>query len=98
MGYQLLFDNKKFVKPMDKDLKEITYFISFCIEQYMSEKEVNEDDVISIFSKYEVFDYLKDYFDILHTQSKQWIVADIEEYINNKKQIYDSLSWRYRNC
>ncbi len=47
---------------MDKNLKDITYFISFCIEQYMNEKGINEDEVISIFSEYGVFDYLKDYF------------------------------------
>lgn len=39
---------------MDKNLKDITYFISFCIEQYMNEKGINEDEVISIFSEYGV--------------------------------------------
>ena len=71
---------------MEKKLKDIAYFISFCIEQYMNEKGMNEDEVITLFSKYNVFDYLKDYFEVLHTQSKQWIVADIEEFINRRKQ------------
>ena len=26
---------------MDENLKDITYFISFCIEQYMNEKGIN---------------------------------------------------------
>jgi hypothetical protein len=30
---------------------------------------------------------LKDYFDVLHTQSRQWLVADIEEFINDRKKI-----------
>ncbi|MBQ8728431.1 MAG: DUF3791 domain-containing protein, partial [Oscillospiraceae bacterium] len=47
---------------------------------------INEDEVISIFSEYGVFDYLKDYFDVLHTQSRQWLVADIEEFINDRKK------------
>ena len=51
----------------------------------MNEKSVNEDEVITLFSKYAVFDYLKDYFDVLHTQSKQWLVADIDEFINQRK-------------
>jgi hypothetical protein len=72
---------------MDKNLKDITYFISFCIEQYMNAKGINEDEVIATFSEYGVFDYLKDYFEVLHTQSRQWIVADIEEFINNRKKI-----------
>lgn len=71
---------------MDKKLKDITYFISFCIEQYMNESDMSEEEVIALFSKYSVFDYLKDYFEVLHTQSRQWIVADIVEFINSRKQ------------
>lgn len=72
---------------MDKNLKDITYFISFCIEQYMNAKGIDEDEVIATFSEYGVFDYLYDYFEVLHTQSRQWIVADIEEFINDRKKI-----------
>ena len=52
----------------------------------MNEKGMNEDKVIALFSKYDVFDYLKDYFDVLHTQSRQWLVADIEDFINRSNQ------------
>ena len=75
------------VECMDKNLKDITYFISFCIEQYMNEKGFDEDKVVAIFSEYEVFDYLKDNFDVLHTQSRQWLIADIEEFISKKKNL-----------
>ena len=34
---------------MDETLKDITYFISFCIEQYMKETGINEDAAILIF-------------------------------------------------
>jgi hypothetical protein len=71
---------------MDKNLKDTTYFISFCIEQYMNAKGINEDEVIATFSEYGVFDYLYDYFEVLHTQSRQWIIADIEEFINDRKK------------
>ena len=71
---------------MDKNLKDTTYFISFCIEQYMNAKGINEDEAMATFSEYGVFDYLKDYFEVLHTQSRQWIVADLEEFINNRKK------------
>ena len=72
---------------MDKNLKDITYFISFCIEQYMNAKGINEDEAMATFTEYGVFDYLKDNFEVLHTQSRQWIVADIEEFINDRKKI-----------
>ena len=72
---------------MDKNLKDITYFISFCIEQYMNAKGIDEEEVIATFSEYGVFDYLYDYFEVLHTQSRQWIVSDIEDFINDRKKI-----------
>lgn len=70
---------------MNKNMKDITYFISFCIEQYMNEKDLNEDEVILLFSEYDVLNYLKDYFDVLHTQSSQWLVSDIDDFINRRK-------------
>ena len=70
---------------MDKNQKDITYFISFCIEQYMNAKGIDEEEVIATFSEYGVFDYLYDYFEVLHTQSRQWLVSDIEDFINDRK-------------
>ena len=72
---------------MDKNLKDVTYFISFCIEQYMNAKGIDEEEVIATFSEYGVFDYLYDYFEVLHTQSRQWLVSDIEDFINDRKKI-----------
>ena len=42
-------------------------------------------EVIETFAKYDVFDYLNTHFEILHTQSRQWILEDIDEYINLRK-------------
>jgi hypothetical protein len=67
---------------MDKNLRDIAYFISFCIEQYMNEKNINEDEVVSIFSENNIFDYLNEHYEVLHTQSRQWLIAEIDEIIN----------------
>ncbi len=67
---------------MDKNLRDIAYFISFCIEQYMNEKDVNGDEVISIFSEHNILDYLNEHYEVLHTQSRQWLIAEIDEIIN----------------
>ena len=42
---------------MDKRIRDIAYFISFCIEQYMNEKGIGEDEVMNTFSEYHVLDY-----------------------------------------
>lgn len=67
---------------MNKNLRDIAYFISFCIEQYKNEKNINEDEVISIFSENNILDYLNEHYEVLHTQSRQWLIAEIDEIIN----------------
>ena len=42
---------------MDKRIRDIAYFISFCIERYMNEKGIGEDEVMNTFSEYHVLDY-----------------------------------------
>ena len=52
----------------------------------MNEKKLDQETVIAIFSEYGVLNYLKDYFDVLHTQNKQWLIDDIEEFIYKPKK------------
>ena len=70
---------------MDKKKQDIGYFLSFCIEQYKNSKDMDGAEVIDTFEKYDVIDYLNTHFGILHTQSRQWILEDIDEYINLRK-------------
>ena len=70
---------------MNKKNQDISYFLSFCIEQYMNEKKLVQDEVMDLFSEYGVLDYLMEHFEILHTQSRQWIIEDIDEFIKERK-------------
>ena len=70
---------------MDKKKQDIAYFLSFCIEQYKNKKEMNGAEVLETFARYGVLDYLNNHFEILHTQSRQWILEDIDEFINARK-------------
>ena len=36
--------------------------------------------------KYGVLEYLEEFYEPLHTQSAQWIMEDIDEFIENRKQ------------
>ena len=40
---------------------------------------------IALLSGCGVLDYLAGHFEILHTQSSQWIVEDIEDFIKERK-------------
>ena len=70
---------------MNKKKQDIAYFLSFCIEQYIMAKGIDGAEVIKTFAKFDVFDYLNNHFEILHTQSRQWILEDIDEYIEVRK-------------
>lgn len=70
---------------MQNNEQNISYFLSFCIEQYKNAKGLDGAKVINTFAKYGVLDYLKEHFEILHTQSYQWILEDIDEFISNRK-------------
>ena len=70
---------------MDKRNQDIAYFISFCIEQYKVEKGMSGSEVVALFSVYGIMEYLAEHWEILHTQSRQWIVEDIDEYIRLRR-------------
>ena len=36
--------------------------------------------------QYGVLEYLEEFYGVLHTQSSQWIVEDIDNFINKRKQ------------
>ena len=71
---------KLLIKKMKKQ-QDIAYFLSFCIEQYKNEKHLSSADAIDVLGKHGVLDYLAEHYEMLHTQSRQWLMEDIEEYI-----------------
>ena len=66
---------------MDNKKQDIAYFISFCIEQYKNAKGLTGAEATQQLDKYQVLDYLNNHYEILHTQSYQWILEDIDEFI-----------------
>lgn len=73
-------------KVLNKRHLDIAYFLSFCIEQYKKEKNVSGAEAVRLLNQYGVLEYLKEHFDVLHTQSKQWLLADIDDFINIRKE------------
>jgi len=64
---------------------EQTYFLTFCIEQYKHIKKLDGLTVKELFDKIGLTDYLIQNYEVLHTQSKQWILDDIEEFIKSRE-------------
>lgn len=69
---------------MNKKEKNIALFVAFCIEEYGAAKRMTGEQTIDLFSQYGVTDYLCKCFEPLHTQSRQWLVAEINEFIEDR--------------
>mgnify|MGYP003318725510 FL=1 len=60
-------------------------FKIFCIEAYKREKNLNGYQIMDLFEKYGVLDYLDVGYDILHTTSREYIIEDIDMFISKRK-------------
>lgn len=72
---------------MSKKDKDIALFVAFCIEEYGAAKGMTGKQVLDLFAKYGLVDYLSECYDVLHTKGRQWLIEEIDEYIEirNKK-------------
>lgn len=61
---------------------DLAYFIAFCVEIYKNDHHLNGADASEIFAKHNVMDFLANNYDVLHTQSPQWILDEINEFIS----------------
>ena len=71
---------------MEKTIQDKAYFLSFCIEQYKNSKGQTGEESILELIRYWVLEYLQEFFDVLHTQSRQWLLADMDDFINKRKK------------
>ena len=56
-------------------------FLIYCIEIYKNAKSLSGKQVIELFNRYHVCEYITSYFEALHTTGEKYIVDDIELYI-----------------
>ena len=61
-------------------------FVSFCIEEYKTQHGMAGEDVVKLFEKYGVTDYLMAGFDVLHTLGREMILADIDSFIETRRR------------
>ena len=70
---------------MSKKDKDIALFVAFCIEEYGVAKGMTGEQVFDLFTLYGVTDYLSKCFEPLHTQGRQWLIEEIDEFIEIRK-------------
>ncbi len=62
-------------------------FLVYCIESYKNAKGLKGKEVMELFNRYRVVDYIKASYEALHTTGKEYIVDDLNIYINARKQV-----------
>ena len=60
-------------------------FMIYCTEQYKAVKNITGKEVSELFSRYRVWDYIYSCFEALHTTGANYIVEDIDLYIEARQ-------------
>ena len=65
-------------------LNKIQQFQLFCLESYRTQVGISGMKALDDFKKFKVFDYLATGYDVLHTQGKKYILADINDFLQKR--------------
>ena len=52
-------------------------FTVFCLENYKTYRNLSGQEVALLFDRYGVFDYIREFYDVLHTTGHHYINNDI---------------------
>lgn len=82
--YDLLEEEKAKLRPQTLDNK-VLLFQMFCIENYKAEKGLTPNEVMELFSQNNVYNFLKETYETLHTQDREYILNSISTFIKKRK-------------
>lgn len=60
-------------------------FLIFCIETYKAAKKLTGKQVMDLFRKYGISEYIISCFEALHTTGANYIIEDIDLYIKTRQ-------------
>ena len=61
-------------------------FLVYCMERYRHFEGLSGSEVAELFEKYGIYDYITKYFEALHTMGDDYIIQDIDDYIDSMKE------------
>ena len=67
-------------------MNETAEFKVFCLECYKSEHKIKGKDAFRLFKEYGVLDYLGEFYDSLHSFGYQYLVQEIDEFIEVRQK------------
>jgi hypothetical protein len=60
-------------------------FTVFCLESYKQAHRLTGKESFNVFNEYKVFDYIKSFYDVMHSTGQDYIVEDIDAYIKSRQ-------------
>lgn len=69
--------------------KELAFTV-FCLENYKVYRNLSGREVSTLFEQYKVFDYIREFYDVLHTTGHNYINNDIDSYLNARGVVFAS--------
>ena len=66
--------------------REATFTV-FCIECYKVHRALTGRQVSELFEQYEVYDYIREFYDVLHTTGHQYINHTIDSYLQTRNAV-----------
>lgn len=65
-------------------MKKQTTFAIFCLENYKVHRSLSGKQVLQLFLQNGVFDYINEFYDVLHTTGYKYINKDIDIYLKSR--------------
>ena len=92
--YKRLYDEKALYEEFElrrgrqnrEVLKEVFEFYTYCLEHYATLKRISGMRAWVIFKESGADDYVTNNYDLLHTQGIEYILDDIQRFINRRKR------------
>ncbi|AWZ50086.1 hypothetical protein C3495_14665 (plasmid) [Clostridiaceae bacterium 14S0207] len=64
--------------------EKVMEFVSFCIENFKVKFNMKGKDVANLFYKSGVIDFLIESYELLHTQGAEYIISEIQLFLENR--------------
>lgn len=64
----------------------IPVFLAFAIEQYKNHKGISGEEAARILDENGILEHFSEFYDVLHTQSAQWLIEEMDEMIAAQKE------------
>ena len=65
---------------------EVIQFYTYCLENYAKSKHIGGINAWALFKETGADDYLIDNYDLLHTQGTEYVLDDIQRFIDKRKR------------